>query len=278
MSGASVVVGVILLVAGLGVGYWGYKRFRVARLISKTPTTPAGEVSGTGTVEVAGRVVPDEVMAAPISQQPETVLAAWEMEEYDDDDDSHGWETRGSGITATPFYVADDSGRVLVDPHGDVVGEGDFLTGETGILDAAGTGVESGPVLAEFEDFPEVLEDPVDEETPEHLSEFVTYQPTLRPQLSEVSTVFDGERMGGDRRFSEATLTAGDGVYVLGEAVRTDDGQTVLRPPEGDDGRFVVSDMSESALLSRTRAHTLAVGGGAILVVAGFSAIGVGLL
>lgn len=265
------VVGIVILLGGLALAYQGYKRWEISRLVSKTPTTPAGELDSTGLVELEGEVVADESMDSPIRQDENTVLSAWELEEYEEDDDSSGWKNRGMGITANPFYIDDGTGQALVDIHGDVTGDGDLLYGDSMLVDGAGEGLQLDNIITEFETFEVGATVDADEQTPDHIEEFVTYQPNIRPQINGGGELIDMGNASGDRRYYEGTIQAGDSVYVLGRAVPRDDAteplgpeDLVVEPPTSAEDYFILSDLGEDGLLSRTRRGVvrLVVGGG----------------
>lgn len=280
MSWVVVVVGIAMALGGLAMSYQGYNRWEIAKRITETPTTPAGDLDSTGTVELEGTVVPEESMDAPISQRENTVLAAWEVEQYHEDDDSSGWQNEGIGITSKPFYVEDDSGRALVDLHGDVSGDGELLYGSEMLADVAGEGLQLDNIIAEFESFDVAAEIAVDEPTPDHIAEFCTYQPNIFQPPEGAGDLIGMGNADGDRRYYEATLAEGDTVYVLGEAVARegasdplDTGDIVVEPPAGPDERFVVSNMGEDGLLARKKRGRYRLAGGAVLALVGVFAV-----
>ena len=280
MSWVVVVVGVAMLLGGLAMSYQGYNRWEIAQRIADTPTTPAGDLDSTGPVELEGTVVPKESMDSPIAQRENTVLAAWEVEQYHEDDDSSGWQNEGVGITSKPFYVEDESGRALVDLHGDVSGDGELLYGSEMLADVAGEGLHLDNIIAEFESFDIAAEIPVDEPTPDHITEFCTYQPNIFQPPEGGSGLVDMGNADGDRRYYEATLAAGDTVYLLGEAVARegaseplDTEDIVVEPPADPQQRFILSDMGEDGLLSRKKRGRYRLAGGAVLAIVGVLAV-----
>jgi len=300
VSVASIVIGGVLLLIGGGIGYYGYGKFRVARAIESTPTTPAAEIDSAGRIEIEGTVVADESMPSPIGQDEDTVLSAWKVEEWDENrNSSDGWRERGCGITAKPFIVEDDSGHVVVDPQRDVVGEYELHYGDGGgghassavnlgfdglnvglgrFFPMAANGITVDGAVTEFEEFGVAYTDTVTESTPDHIEDFVVQQPNLRPQFDQSVGVDMGNR-DGDRRYYEGTIQDGDSVYILGDVRPTTEGGTVTGPSDGviqppeDAGLFVVSTLSESELFRRTRWQKLALGVGAIVGLFGLGAV-----
>jgi len=114
--------GLIYLAVGFLVGlaciYIGAKKWRVGRLIKNTPTQRARSVA-VGRAELSGVCRNVGVTYAQPYAEGECVYRHWEVEEYqessDPDDNSSEWVTVDSGTDVAPFFVEDDTGRVLVD-------------------------------------------------------------------------------------------------------------------------------------------------------------------
>ncbi|MFP4591065.1 MAG: GIDE domain-containing protein [Halobacteriales archaeon] len=116
------VLGVVFLL-GLAVIYWGFDRYRLGRLIMNTPTQPARSIAQ-GRTEVHGRVVPaGETFQVPFGPG-DCVYRRWSVQEEREEVTTDGdgtrhvekkWHTVASGRDVAPFYVEDDTGRVLVE-------------------------------------------------------------------------------------------------------------------------------------------------------------------
>jgi len=300
VSVASIVVGGVLLLIGGGIGFYGYRRFRVSRAIKSTPTTPVEKLDSAGQIEIEGTVVADESMTSPIGADEGTVLSAWKAKEWNESrNTSDSWKQLGAGITAKPFIVDDGTGHVVVDPQRDIVGESELLYGDDGtsiggnlgigfagmhiglgrFLPSLDSGVSTAGVVAEFDSFDVAYEDEVTDSTPDRIADFLVQQPNVRPQLGGGGGVVDVGNKNGDRRYYEGTIQDGDSVYVLGDVRATEEGGSVsgpsdgvIQPPEGD-GLFVVSTISESELRRRTRWQKLALGVGAVIGLFGLGTI-----
>lgn len=85
------------------------------RLISETPTTPAGQV-GEGHVEVKGKIVPIEVTKSPLGKK-DVVYSRWELQEERKLNRINSWATVKSVEKRLPFYLEDESGRVRIAPQ-----------------------------------------------------------------------------------------------------------------------------------------------------------------
>ena len=102
---------------GLAAIYYGAKRWRVGQLLRNTATERARSVA-VGRTEVDG--VCREVGLT--YEQPyadgECVYRHWEVEEYErtaGEDNDREWKTVDAGTDVAPFFVEDDTERILVD-------------------------------------------------------------------------------------------------------------------------------------------------------------------
>lgn len=123
LSIEGMVVLAVLFVVGLAIVYVGFDKYRMGRLIMNTPTENARSIA-LGRTELHGTVVPaGETFAVPFGPG-ECVYRRWsiqeEREEVTTDDEGNRrvekkWHTVASGRDVAPFYVQDDTGRVLVE-------------------------------------------------------------------------------------------------------------------------------------------------------------------
>ena len=115
MSTTTAILGLLLVGIGAVGGWYGYRRYRQRTVIASVETTDALRVTP-GPAEVYGTAVPlEEPFRAPFSRQ-DCVLAEWEIEEWEASGKHSNWRTEGSGTLTTPFYVEDETDRVLVRP------------------------------------------------------------------------------------------------------------------------------------------------------------------
>ncbi|PSQ39198.1 hypothetical protein BRD13_04015 [Halobacteriales archaeon SW_5_70_135] len=272
----SLFVAVVLLFGG-GYGlHFGLQRRGPYGLVTETPTTEIRQLREPGLVELKGtaRETDDHgTFESPIGRRS-CVFAAWSVEEYQSSGKHSSWNTVASGVRSVPFAVDDDTGRVTVAP-GDHVDAAGLLTG-TGDA-AASDGVTAGPVLAEFDSFPRVVETEAGEAPPPEVRRFVAGEGVVDEEPD--APLLDIGRSHGDRRYYERTIGPDDRVYVLGEATarnpdavgsfRTED--LVVRPPEST---MVVSNQREQALVRQLRLYKLGVVGGTVAVAAGLLLLG----
>ncbi|MCB0959917.1 MAG: LemA family protein [Acidimicrobiales bacterium] len=103
--------GAAVLGAVLSLGAW-----RKKWTIDDTPTSTCRGVF-VGRNEVVGTAQPlYEPLRSPFTQTP-CVWFSWELEQYRKQGDDHEWVTIEKRQTAAPFWLVDDTGRVLVRPR-----------------------------------------------------------------------------------------------------------------------------------------------------------------
>lgn len=107
------VVLVVGFLAGLGLIYWGWTRYRRYALIRDTPTSKVRSMA-VGRTEIEGIALPvDESLESPFTDE-DCLYAKWEVEEYRHVDDEWEWVSIGSGRKAVEFFLEDETGKVLV--------------------------------------------------------------------------------------------------------------------------------------------------------------------
>jgi hypothetical protein len=245
---------VLAVGAGLWLVYVGFKRREQRALMNDTPTEQVESLS-MGPSELKGTAVIEERNAetAPFTDDP-CVVAAWEVEEYDDsddDDDPGGWQTVETGRRTTPFYVDDGTGTALVRPHEDAtyeLAEEDWTTVE---VDSSRDG-------------------------PAPVRRFV--------ESNGIGYPSGGSGRDGDRRYKQNLIEPDEDVYVFGTVQPRDDttgtsnaDNLVIKKVGEDDPRmepmFMIADEPEQELVSDRRWALWRLPVGVI-----FAVLGVGLL
>jgi hypothetical protein len=119
---------------GLAAIYYGAKRWRVGQLLRNTATERIRSVAA-GRTEVDG-VCRDVGLT---HEQPyadgQCVYRHWHVEEYErtgGENNDREWKTVDAGTDVAPFFVEDDTGRILVDttqaPHFEISEENSYST------------------------------------------------------------------------------------------------------------------------------------------------------
>lgn len=117
---------VVIVLLAVAVFLWGLLEVRLAYRIYANDPIPVMETTREGPVEVEGTVEPaGEVLESPFTETP-CVAYEYTVEEKRTRSSSSGnssstrttWEEIDSGTAVVPFRVADDTGRVLVEPAG----------------------------------------------------------------------------------------------------------------------------------------------------------------
>ena len=122
--------------AALGGGFiaffWGLREYWRERLMKNTPLSKIDSVA-LGLAELQGHAVPLTTMLSPIEQQP-CVYWHCKVEELRSAGKSSYWATIEEDKSQTPFYIEDDTGKILVDPEGADVDIPQDLYEETGVF------------------------------------------------------------------------------------------------------------------------------------------------
>jgi hypothetical protein len=117
MRGNSDPSGALLL--GCGIGLWTFfKGFRVMReykVLAATPRIPIRSVP-MGFVHIRGKAESSEVLASPVSHTP-CCFYKVEIDEWKSQGKSKTWVRCCVDMNGYRFYVADDTGKVLIDAH-----------------------------------------------------------------------------------------------------------------------------------------------------------------
>lgn len=258
-----------LFLGGLYAIYWGWTRYRRYRLVRDTPTAKARSVA-VGRAELEGRARPaDGALSAPFSEEA-CLYADWEIEEYryDADDNRHEWVTIADGELTVPFYLEDDTGRILVEADRGA----DFDLSDDYRTEYTVGGTESPP--AAIAAFIEAERGDVDLTT------------VLGDAVGSVAEVFtDDGRIGHSsnrRRYTQTILPAGEPIYVFGSAqpvpvsavpdrdAGANEDLLAVRA-DGGTGLFLVSDRPEEHLQSHYKRMA------PIAIVGGLAASAIGL-
>jgi Zn-finger nucleic acid-binding protein len=103
------------VMGGIGLTIYGFIVNNRKRLIESIPTSPARSLA-LGLVEVSGHAQPENgLLRAPFSGMP-CVLFSYTVEERRASGKETRWETIAKGTSAEPFFVQDETGKVLVVP------------------------------------------------------------------------------------------------------------------------------------------------------------------
>jgi hypothetical protein len=168
--------------AAVGFGTWsfvtGFRSLRLQRIIQTTPTARARSLA-MGMVELQGRVLGRSRVTAPFTAR---TCAWWEVELQTLRRSRRGmnrWSTVHREQSGNPFYLEDETGRVMVYPQGADLSAGALVQEET-----HGLGV------------------------PEPYAGYMESRGLAMRHLWSM----------GPMRFRERTLEDGNAVYVLGRA------------------------------------------------------------
>jgi len=219
--------------AGMGLTLYGFVINNRKRLIESIPTSPVRSLA-VGLAEVSGHAQTERVLLrAPFSGMP-CVLFSYSVEERRTSAKENRWETIAKGTSEEPFYVQDETGKVLVVPFDAQLILPDKRTTRT---NWSGTLPEATIV-----------------------------------GLLKLGIAVDGWFGEKTIRCSETFILPGERVYVMGTAqehngaIDSADNAARLYIGSNRDNEFIISDQSEKELLSRLQWQVWAsIGGGPVL-------------
>ncbi len=111
------IVSAVGLVLGL---YWFFKGFvimRGYRIVADTPLTPIRSIA-MGLVQIHGKAVSEKTLVSPVSSTP-CYFYQVNIEKWEGGSDGSGmWSPHSTDAGWVPFYLADETGSVLVNPRG----------------------------------------------------------------------------------------------------------------------------------------------------------------
>lgn len=223
-----------LLAVGYGVVV-GAKAYRIGR----DEPVPTYRLRDGGACEVEGVAeVHEGTVAAPFTGT-DCLVCRWTVEEYEQRGKHSHWRTVDEGVWSRPFVLADDTGRVLVEPDG----------AELSLEEDDTVRVDGG------------------ETPPRRVQQFVDANDRVDDEDGRLDLGVVSIATGDDRRYVEERLDPGDSAHVFGHARATRRPGTGLAgvvgaPPPARVGSrldrlfgplFLVSDTTEEGVLGRLR-------------------------
>ncbi|CAN5559937.1 hypothetical protein BH10ACT1_BH10ACT1_04690 [soil metagenome] len=207
-TGISGVLAVLAILASL-------KSWRKKWEVDDTPTSTCRGVF-VGRNEVTGRVVPThQPLAAPFSGLA-CVWFEWHLERYRSDDDGGSWVTVERRATAAPFWLEDDTGRILVRPRGA------DLDPEQTVHNTLGRDYAPPYSRWQLRQWVLVGEDVVERQR--SLADPGFWEPPTASTFFRQGTGDAISALRGKNRITERVLRAGQPVYVLADARPRSDG------------------------------------------------------
>ena len=109
----------VWLTVGFGAGlyyfYKGFRVFREYRVLMDTPEIPIRSVA-MGLVEIHGKATGTPAIPSPVTQTP-CYFYKVDIEHWVQNKNGGSWQHLATDTDGPRFYVADASGKVLVDAH-----------------------------------------------------------------------------------------------------------------------------------------------------------------
>jgi len=117
MSSRSDPSGAFILGIGLGIYFFyrGFRNFREYKVLADTPRMPIRSLS-MGFTHIRGQAESASLLTSPLSKTP-CCFYRVEIDQWKTHNRGASWERVCTDADGNQFYVADDTGRVLVDAH-----------------------------------------------------------------------------------------------------------------------------------------------------------------
>ena len=222
---------------GLWLFYKGFKSYRLKRMIENIPTSKIRSLA-MGLVEIYGRVLPAEkkIFKSPLTGK-DCVYYHYTIEELRSSGKSSRWVTIKEDAQGVPFFLEDETGRVLVDS----------------------AGAEFG-MSADFEYSSSIFKKP-----PQQVSDFLT--------ASRIARSFFGLKKS--MRFKEWIIAPDDKLYIMGtaddnpfveEGSARQNAEDIMIRKGKHEKTYYISDKDEKSTLSSIswKAYGMVFGGGAL--------------
>ncbi|WP_154660514.1 GIDE domain-containing protein [Halopiger goleimassiliensis] len=218
MSTRAVLAGLVFTAVGAVLGGLGVRDLRRSRSIAASDPVPIRDAAdASGRVEFEGVARAGNPFDAPFSGE-KAIVATYRVEERHSSgsDDDERWRTVASGTIERPFVVADDTGRITVDPDGATI-------------------------------------DPDGQPRVESVEDGGTLSDAIRLRLSALTDEIDDfESILPDRRrrrYAEGVIRPGDDVHVYGgqtERVEREGVDATVTTAAGDHYRITAGDESDA--------------------------------
>jgi len=241
---AHYLISIILLLIGIFIFGFGFKRMNTRKIIQDTPSSKIRSMA-IGLVEISGKAFVDKYLISPFSQS-KCVYYKILIKEYRHVDKSSNWITIDEKEQRIPFWLKDETGQVTINPTGSEISvpvKNEYIKHGEGV-NIGINGIHIG------------------------VSKPIDYS-NLTP-IDPHKDFFVNTR-NGDRRFYEHYIGLGEQLFITGTAA-TDPktpGNIVIK--EGDiEKTFIISDTSQKDLLKAMTLQTIALFAcGALLMIAG---------
>lgn len=174
------------LVVGIGLGvflfYKGFRNFREYKILEDTPRMPIRSLS-MGFTHIHGKAQSGNLVTSPLTKTP-CCFYRVEIDQWKSHDRSSSWEHICTDMDGTQFYVADDTGHVLVDAHS---AEYDFPPTSERVVSSANAAGQDDAELLSYVTYAQThhLMDSVSQFLGHRIEKKLERQPTLDPQKQQ---------------------------------------------------------------------------------------------
>ncbi|QXC63359.1 LemA family protein [Aquihabitans sp. G128] len=232
-------------ISGVAAAILGFSALGAWRKKWEVDDTPTSTCRGVfvGRNEVVGQAVPvGQAITTPFSGT-QAVWFQWHLERYRSDDDGGSWVTVEKRATAAPFWIQDDTGRILVRPRGAELESEQTLCN--------GLGRNFAPPYSRWQLRQWVLVGEDVQERQRSLADASFLEQPVASSWFKQGTAEPIWELKGRCRITEHVLRAGQPIYLLGDATpRTD--ATGLEFSGSAEGDLMITTKSEEEVASST--------------------------
>ncbi len=223
-------IGPFLFVMGLAMLYGGVQKYLLLQRVQNTPTSKVRSAA-VGLAEFHGKAFPRESMLSPVTGQKCAYFRV--RAEYYKEGKHGGWRDICSQISTKPFFLEDETGRILVDPalaEVDIPEDNKF---EGRISPFSVLGVSQAKLDQRAVDF------------------INSAPPALKTRLNSYS--------GHKLRITEFFIAEGDPLYVMGSAQPLEGGKSsvshenLIIRKNPNENFFYISDSNEKKATYKIR-------------------------
>jgi hypothetical protein len=239
---------IIFLIVGTALIVYGFKSFHQYQFIRDTPTSKIRSIA-MGLVEIVGIVVGARYIQTPFSKL-DCVYYSYYVEEYQiessrdadgDIDIDHTWKTISKGERRIPFYVADETGDVYIEPKGakiDAQPKNEYYQDR-------GSGMGRRNLIYVLREY--------DNST----STSININTNSLRQIDPNQSIFKNTKVG-DRRYYESYIGPDEKLYIIGTATRNPESDPEILIKKGENEPiFLISYKSEKNLSSSLKTNSV---------------------
>lgn len=252
-AGFCLVAGIIVMLYGVSWIRKGLERQRLAQNSSNIPSSKATSAA-IGLAEFHGKAFPMRPMVSPISRQ-KCAYYYLEVKVFHRFGKSGSWRTLYCDLPSDPFYLEDETGRILVNPSltraakpgGD---KSDLISGKVALskIDLQPANVFKGHISP-------IIENPLTPKIDQKVLEYIESSPRIKARFEKYQS--------SALEITEYYIPEGEEIYIIGSVLPIEGATSsmgnenlVVREAEGG-GTFYMGTSPEQAIVKTMNTSAL---------------------